>query len=85
MRCLAFGPVLARLCVVRAWMAADGQQGFVARNLAHSAAIYTARGDLYDVPVAERLPRRLHGVPSPVGAARGTEAAPAFAYGARRP
>ena len=48
---------------------------FVARNLGHSAAIDTAQGVLYDVRVAERLPRRLHGVPSPVGAARGTEAA----------
>ena len=46
-----------------------------ARNLGHSAAIYTAQGVLYDVRVAEKLPRRLHGVPSPVGAATGTEAA----------
>ena len=31
------------------------QKGF-ARNLGHSAAIYTAQGDWRDVPVAERLP-----------------------------
>ena len=64
------------LLVARVFL--QSSPAFAARNLGHSAAIYKAQGVLYDVRVAEGLPRRLHGVPSPVGAARGTEAAPAF-------
>ncbi len=70
-----FGPRTALLalfgCVVRVSLSCPTWKGLLSHT-GHSAAIYTARGDLYDVPVAERLPRRLHGVPSPVGAATGT-------------
>ena len=72
-----FGPRTALLALLRrAGITKAAQLGKVLlSHTGHSAAIYTAQGDLYDVSRAEKLPRRSHGVPRPVGAATGTEAA----------
>ena len=72
---LGFQTAVLRLACFVAGITRIGSQSFVARNLGHSAAINIAQGDLNEVSGAEKLPRRLHGVPSPVGAATGTEAA----------